>query len=121
MPAMKILIIDDDPDMQRSVGIRLKANRHTPCYASDASTALSVAQREAPDVIILDIGLPGGDGFMVLDRLKAIPKLATIPVIVVSGKEPLSIKDELFQSGAAAYFTKPVSNEDLLDAIEKAA
>ena len=121
MPAKKILIVDDDPDMLRTLGIRLKSAKHVPCFASDASTALSVAQRESPDVVVLDIGLPGGDGFMVLERLKAIPKLATIPVIVVSGKEPLSIKDELYYSGAEAYFQKPVSNEDLLSAIDDAA
>src|ERR1700680_4750062 len=70
MDKPKILIIDDDPDLRHALNLRFRANQYDTAFATDGFSAMAMAQKEKPDVIILDIGLPAGDGFVVLDRLQ---------------------------------------------------
>ena len=116
----KILIIEDDQDMRRALNLRLRAGNYETVFASDAVMALSIAKRESPDLILLDLGLPGGDGFMVLDRLRDIAPLSAIPVIVVSAREPQKNEERALAAGAHAFFQKPVENNELLVAIQRA-
>ena len=115
----RILIIDDDLDLQRGLGIRLNAEGYQVVAAADAVSATTVARREKPDVIILDLGLPGGDGYVVMDRLKSL-LVGSIPVIVLSARDPATDRDRAKAGGAVAYFQKPVENRVLLRAIERA-
>lgn len=120
-PALKkILIIEDDPDTQKGLATLLKAEGFVTNSASDAATALSVASREEPNVILLDLGLPAGDGFMVLERLSKHPTLNSIPVIVLSARDPEVNKPKALQAGAQAFFQKPADFDDLLKSIRKA-
>src|SRR5882724_7386474 len=114
----KVLIIEDDQDMRRALNLRLRSNNYETVFASDAIMALSIAKREMPDLILLDLGLPGGDGFTVLDRLRDMAPLACIPVIVVSARDPEKNKERALEAGAAAFFQKPVENSDLMVAIQ---
>jgi CheY-like chemotaxis protein len=66
MERAKILIVDDDPTLRRALKIRLRASHYDTVQASDGHSAIAMAQREQPDLIILDLGLPTGDGFGVL-------------------------------------------------------
>jgi len=116
----KVLIIEDDQDMRRALNLRLRSNNYETVFASDAIMALSIAKREMPDLILLDLGLPGGDGFTVLDRLRDMAPLACIPVIVVSARDPEKNKERALEAGAAAFFQKPVENSDLMVAIQRA-
>jgi DNA-binding response OmpR family regulator len=68
-------------------------------------------------LIILDLGLPAGDGFSVLERLQASDALSNIPVIVLTARDPQSSEQRTLQAGAAAFFQKPVDNSQLLDVI----
>src|SRR5439155_8845417 len=77
----KILIVDDDPDLRRRFNLRLRANHYDTSYATDGFSAIPMPQKQRPDLIILDIGLPAGDGFVVLDRLQQSAALSAIPVI----------------------------------------
>ena len=120
MTKTKILIVDDDQDLRRGLNIRLRANGYDTAFAQDAIAAISEARKVHPDLIILDIGLPGGDGFVVMDRLKDIASLACIPVIVLSARDPEGNKQRAMEAGADAYFQKPADNEQLLTAIRKA-
>jgi two-component system KDP operon response regulator KdpE len=120
MDRNKILIIDDDTDMRRGLNIRLRASNYDTAFAADAIMALSIAKKEAPDLILLDLGLPGGDGFMVLERMKNIATLACTPVIVLSARDPHANEERALKAGAEAYFQKPVDNDLLLIAIQKA-
>ena len=115
----KILIIEDDQDMQRALNIRLRANDYDTAFASDAVMALSIAKKEAPDLILLDLGLPGGDGFVVLDRMRNIASLAVTPVIVVSARDPEKNRAKALAAGAEAFFEKPVDNSALLKCIQQ--
>jgi len=117
-PALKkVLIIEDDPDTQKGLATLLKAEGFVANFASDGATALSVAAREEPDVILLDLGLPAGDGFVVLDRLKKHLTLNSVPVIVVSARDPEVNRPKALQAGAEAFFQKPADFDALVKTI----
>ena len=113
----KILIVDDDPDLRTALRVRLRANRYETVSAVDGYSAISQAYKEKPDLIILDIGLPAGDGFIVLDRLHKNPELADIPVIVLTARDPESTERKALEMGACAFFQKPADNGALLGVI----
>lgn len=116
----KILIVDDDQDIRRLLGIRLKANGHEPVFAGDAISAVNQARNEQPDLILLDLMMPAGDGYLVMERLKAMPALEGIPVIVLSALDPKTQEAKLAESGADAFFQKPFDHDELMGAIERA-
>lgn len=120
MDKKKILIVDDDADVRRGLTVRLRANNYDVVYAVDAISAISAARKEKPDVILLDLGLPGGDGFVVMERLQAINVLPSVPVIVVSARDAVRNKDRALAAGAEAFFQKPAENDELLAAIRTA-
>jgi len=113
----KILIVDDDSDLRHGLNLRLRANHYDTAYACDGFSAVAVAMKEKPDMIILDIGLPAGDGFVVLERLQQSATLATIPVIVLTARDPQYNRERVMKAGAAAFFQKPANNAELLGAI----
>ena len=76
-----------------------------------------MAQKERPDAIILDVGLPAGDGLVVLDRLQQNASLSCIPVIVLTARDPQSTKERIMKAGASAFFQKPADNGELMNAI----
>jgi two-component system KDP operon response regulator KdpE len=115
----KILIIKDDPDVRRGYHIRLKANNYDTFFAADGLASMTEARKHEPDLIILDLGLPAGDGFAVMERLKASTQLAVIPIIVVSARDPRENGDRALKAGAKAYLQKPVDNDELLAVIRR--
>ena len=120
MTGEKVLIVEDDLDLLRGLNVRLRANGYSVVAATDGISAISVARKEEPDVIILDLGLPAGDGFSVMERLKSLIPLAHIPVIVITGRDPLGNLERALTAGAQAFLQKPVDNDVLLEAIRKA-
>ena len=120
MTGKKIQIVDDDQDLLRGLMPRLKANGYDVVTATDAIAAIGVARKEAPDLVILDLGLPAGDGFMVLERMKDLPDLAATPVIVLSARDPAENEKRALDAGAVAFFQKPPDNHEFLTAIRQA-
>jgi two-component system KDP operon response regulator KdpE len=118
MPRPKILVVDDDPDLLRALRLRLRANNYEVSTASDGYAAIASAQKERPSLIILDLGLPVGDGFVVLDRLQSSDALSGIPVIVLSARDPQMNEERALKAGAAAFFQKPADNDELLNVIQ---
>src|SRR5262249_9044794 len=112
-----ILIVDDDPDLRRGLNLRLRANHYDTSYATDGFSAIAMAQKERPNLIILDIGLPAGDGFVVLERLQENAALSAIPVIVLSARDPQSTQEKIMRAGATAFFQKPADNTELISTI----
>ncbi|MGA7218330.1 MAG: response regulator [Acidobacteriaceae bacterium] len=117
MSSPKILVVDDDPDLVRALRLRLRANNYEVATATDGYAAIAQAQKERPALIILDLGLPAGDGFQVLERLQNIDALACVPVIVLSARDPQANEDRALKAGASAFFQKPADNEELLNVI----
>lgn len=119
MAKPKILIVDDDATMRLVLRARLYAKNYETIFAGDSYQAVSAARKEQPDLVILDIGLPGGDGFIVMERLKAIVALACVPVIIVSAEDPQEAEKWALEAGAKAFLQKPVDAEQLVATIEK--
>ena len=117
MANSKIMIVDDDPDLRQALRLRLRANDYDTVNAVDGYSAIALAYKERPDLIILDLGLPAGDGFVVLERLQKDDKLSAIPVIVLTARDPQSSERRALQSGATAFFQKPADNAELIDMI----
>ena len=119
MSNKKILIIEDDPHVRLGYHVRLKANDYDTFFAADAIASVIEARKHQPDLIILDLGLPAGDGFLVMERLKASTHLAAIPIIVVSGRDPSANRQRALRAGAKAFLQKPVDNDELLAVIRQ--
>jgi len=116
----KILVIEDDPVARADLEARLEASGYSVARAADAASALTVVNREQPDLILLDLGLPAGDGFLVLERLRKIEALAAIPVLIVTGRSDAETRKRVAALGVAPVLTKPVDTEALLAAIRAA-
>src|ERR1700737_3246278 len=119
MSQKTILIVDDDPDVRLGLHVRLKANHYDVIFAADGMASIAEARKHTPDLIILDLGLPAGDGFSVMERLKANDSLSLIPVIVVSARDRNANMDRALKAGAKAFLQKPVDNAQLLTVIRQ--
>jgi DNA-binding response OmpR family regulator len=113
----KIMVVDDDPDLRQALSLRLRANHFDTLNVCDGYSAIAMAQKEKPHLIILDLGLPACDGFAVLKNLQHNPTLAGIPIIVLTARDPEGNEKRTLESGAVAFFQKPVDNEELLSTI----
>jgi DNA-binding response OmpR family regulator len=120
MSTKKILIVDDDEYLLLGLTAKLKARGYAVVTAMDGIAAVATARREFPDLIILDLGLPAGDGFLVLDRLRTMTDLVATPVIVLSAWDPTNNKLRSLKAGAVAFFQKPPDNREFLTAIRNA-
>jgi DNA-binding response OmpR family regulator len=116
----KVLIVEDDDDQRRGLGLRLISWGYAVVQASDGYYAMDVARREMPDAVLLDIGLPGGDGISVLERYAINLQLSTIPVIVVTGRDWFDVEPLVRQYHVAAVLHKPVDNDELERALADA-
>ena len=115
-----ILVVDDNPDIRKGLGLRLRANGYDVLMAADALSATAAIVKQEPNLVILDLGLPCGDGFVVMERLQKHDQLAQIPVIVLTGRGKTNNMDRALRAGAVAFFQKPVEDAPLLLAIWKA-
>jgi len=113
----KILLVDDDEDLLTVLSMRLQTEGYEVVLATDGMTAVMTARKEEPDAVVLDIGLPGGDGYTVMKRLRYI---GSAPVIALSGKDPLEHRQRALDAGASCYLVKPPENAELLAAIRDA-
>jgi CheY-like chemotaxis protein len=121
MSPATILIVDDDDETRLLLGEELRDLGHKSLYAADGVQALSMVRRERPDLILLDLRLPGGDGFMVLERLRRIPEVAFTPVIVFSGMRSPDAEERALMLGAREFIHKSFSGgNDLTAAIRRA-
>ena len=120
MKPADILIVDDDPDMLHALQLRLKASGYDVHCAEDGIGAISEARKHTPDLIVLDLGLPAGDGFVVLDTLKTNLDLSSIPVIVLSGRDRRANEERVLNAGARAFLQKPVQSNEFLAVIRQA-
>ena len=118
MAKKKILVIDDAADTRLVVSARLQKHGYDTVFAADALQAIAVARQTRPDAIILDLGLPGGNGLLVLQRLKNNTSLACIPVIILTADESPESKVKGLEVGAAAFLHKPAQEEALIAAVE---
>jgi DNA-binding response OmpR family regulator len=113
----KIMLVDDDPDLRQGLSLRLRANNFETVNVCDGYSAIAMALKEHPHLIILDLGLPAGDGFTVLKSLQEYPALSDIPVIVLTARDPQDNEKRTMALGAVAFLQKPADNEELIGMI----
>jgi len=110
----KILIVDDDLDSWRLLSTILQAHDFQPVWAADGMQAIAAARLHQPSAILLDLGMPGGDGLLVLERLKSNRLLSHIPVIVVTVRDRQDAEEQTRRLGAVAYLQKPIHDDALM-------
>lgn len=110
----RILIADDEPHMLRITELSLKKGGFDILLARDGRQAVEMTISEKPDLVVLDVMMPGMDGFAALREIKSRPDTAAIPVIILTSRGQRIVQEEAQTSGAVLYLTKPFSPSDLL-------
>ncbi|MDQ1710807.1 MAG: two-component system, OmpR family, operon response regulator KdpE [Frankiaceae bacterium] len=107
----RVLVVDDEPQIARALGINLRARGYDVVAAQDGASALALAAKQPPDVVILDLGLPDMDGVEVIRGLRG---WTTVPIIVLSVREQQADKVDALDAGADDYVAKPFGMDELL-------
>jgi len=115
----RILVVDDEVDIREIVKARLITNGYEVFTAEDGIAALSLAAREKPDLIILDVMMPRMDGYTTLRELRKNSDTAGIPVLILSVKEKDKMEDIFYFQNISDYLEKPFDSEELLEKVKK--
>lgn len=113
----KILIVEDDQKISLALNIRLKANGYTVSVASDAIAGASQARLTKPDLILLDISMPGGNGFQLANTIHRMPETTGTPIIFMTASKSAGLQEKVIELGAIGLFEKPFDTDKLLDLI----
>ena len=120
MDGKTILVVDDDEDLVRSLGIRLRRKGYEVYTAMDGNQAVMQAHKHQPDLVILDIMMPAGSGFKVMDKLSMSTLTMGTPVIVLTAFDSEETRVQAKALGAFRYLVKPFSFDVLLFAVSEA-
>jgi DNA-binding response OmpR family regulator len=115
-----IVMVEDDANIALAFGVRLKSMGYTVHIARDAIGAVATVRKTKPDVVLLDISLPGGDGFVVAERLQRLDASATTPIIFITASKQPGLRDRAMKCGAVGFLEKPFDAAQLAAAIESA-
>jgi CheY-like chemotaxis protein len=115
----KILIVDDDVTITELMKALVKMDGHEPTTVNDSLKAMEVAQSVNPDLITLDLMMPGLTGFELCELLHNDPKFSNIPIVIVSARDDSESKQKAIQAGANAYITKPFGVDDFMGKIKE--
>src|SRR5712691_2841103 len=118
MPKSRILVIDDEVAIRDSLRMMLEYEGYDFVGAATGQEGLALAEREAPDLVLLDVKMPGMDGLEVLDRLRVTNEV--LPVIVVSGHGTISTAVEATKKGAFDFIEKPFASDRVLVSVRNA-
>ena len=112
-PALRILIIEDSPGLRLSLASLFEAHGHRVDFAADGRTGLRRALAEPPDVLVLDLGLPGLDGLSVCEAIREQSD-RHVPVLMLTARDTLAEKLRGFEAGTDDYLVKPFAGDELL-------
>lgn len=110
----RILAVDDEPHILKLVSFSLKARGFEVIEATDGLSAIEVAEREQPDLVLMDVMMPALDGYEACRRIKANPKTAHIPVVMLTAKTQVAEQKTGLDAGALDYICKPFTPRDLV-------
>jgi DNA-binding response OmpR family regulator len=116
----RILIVDDERDIIKALTVRLKSKGYRVFGALGGAQGIFMANKEIPDLIILDIRMPDIDGFSVVEALKQSDQTSRIPIIFLTGSPERDADERAMGLGARFYIKKPYDPEELLDAVRRA-
>jgi DNA-binding response OmpR family regulator len=114
----KILIVEDDQKIAMALMIRLKANGYNPFVAFDALSGAGQGRTFKPDLILLDISMPGGNGFQLAETFHRIPETCETPIIFITASKNPDLLQKAMDAGAMGLFEKPFDTDKLLSMIE---
>ena len=117
MPMKKLVIADDEPSLRLLVATTLSSHDYEILQASDGVEALRLVEQEKPDLVLLDVMMPGLTGIEVCERIKANPELVAVPVIMLTAQNDSASRERALAAGANTYLTKPFSPLQLLDLV----
>jgi len=112
-----VLIIEDNPQNMKLARYILEEGNYFVLEVYDADEGIKVAVEQRPDIVIMDIQLPGMDGLKAIEILKRNPKLATVKIIAITALAMTGDRDRILAAGADAYLSKPYSYKDLLNQV----
>ncbi|MFO7535637.1 MAG: response regulator [Kiritimatiellia bacterium] len=113
-----ILMVEDNPTNMKLFSLMLESVGHKVLWAESGELGLPMAEQEKPDLILMDIGLPGMDGLEATRRLKQNPLTSAIPVIAVTAHSLGSDRDQALRAGCSDFMAKPVRMKNFLDCIQ---
>src|SRR5690606_27843986 len=116
----RVLIIDDSPTETYKLTSMLEKNGHVVLTADNGEAGIELAQKELPDLVLMDIVMPGLNGFQATRQLAKSPETAHIPVIIVTTKDQETDRVWGMRQGARAYLTKPIQSDVLMTAMAQA-
>jgi len=108
MANKRVLVVDDDKDVRALLNVYLEQGGYEVSFATDGLSCIMQAQQERPDLIVLDLGLPAGDGLSALQRLRKMHAFAQTPVLVLSARDAATWEPRAIEEGANAYLEKPI-------------
>ena len=114
----KILIVDDDVTITELMKALVKMEGHEPTTVNDSMQAMEIAKSFNPDLITLDLMMPGLTGFELCELMKNDPKFARVPIVIVSARDDTESKEKAMGVGATAYITKPFGMEEFIGTIK---
>ena len=114
----KILIVDDDVSITELMKALVRMGGHQPTTVNDSRKAIEVANSVHPDLITLDLMMPGLTGFELCDLLHNDPKFANVPIVIVSARDDRESKEKAIEMGAKDYITKPFGVDELMNKIK---
>jgi CheY-like chemotaxis protein len=112
-----VLVVDDNPTILSLLGTVLRDGGYDVRVATDGLRAVEIARAKPPELVLLDLSMPGLDGFAVAARLKAEPSTSATPIIVISAEDNVDDKVRAFEAGAADYVTKPFEPREVLSRV----
>jgi CheY-like chemotaxis protein len=115
----RVLVVDDEPDVLLLCRLNLEQRGHQVLEAPNGDEALDLAREGTPDLVVLDLMLPGIDGYQVLQALRADGRTSGIPVLVLTAKSLQADRERSRQLGAAAFVTKPFLPDELCDKVDE--
>ena len=116
----KILLVEDDAAIREALTIRLEAAGYHVICAEDGLQGVATAVRERPQLLILDVSMPAGDGFSIVERLQTHTDLPPTPIIYLTASKRPEYPRRALELGAFAFFTKPFDSTELLAAVADA-
>lgn len=118
MPGQKILVVDDDPNLLRLVELILRRAQYAVITCATGEIGIDTAREEKPDLILMDVMLPGIDGFQAVKQIRLLPDCANIPIVFLSASDSTESKIRGLRGGGNEYLTKPVKTGELLARLE---
>ena len=112
-----VLVVEDSDAIRTAFTILLEESGYAVAAAANGAEALRLAEGRAPDLVLLDLGLPDMPGLDVARRLKASTATARVPIVALTGRDEAADRDALMAAGCAAYLVKPVDTQQLIQSL----